>query len=221
MYDSDNKVYLLSLFFCLHIHRSTGFYLRIGYNEDNKSREGMKDGVGLQYLFLDIIWLDNLIVNFIVLWITWKLSRNTSPMWRLWCSACIGAVYAVFLIMPGFTWLGRLPLKIMLSLVMLAAGFSIQSLQAFLKLFGYFYGVTFILGGAAFGFYYFFGTGIQVFNGIFIINGFPIKIVLFSIVFILLLYRWLWPFLRFRINRQQLVYQVEFKLAKTKFHWML
>lgn len=169
----------------------------------------------MQYLFIDVIWLDNLIVNFIVLWITWKLSRNSSPMWRLWCSACVGAVYAALLILPGFAWLAILPLKILLSLVMLAIGFRLQSLPEFLKLFGYFYGITFLLGGAAFGLYYFIGTGIQLFNGIFLIKDFPIKILFFSIAFILMLYRWLWPFLRFRINRQQLVYQVEVQFGES------
>lgn len=168
----------------------------------------------MEYRFLDFIWLDNLLVNFIVLWITWKLSRNISPMWRLWCSACIGAAYAVVLILPGFALLSCLPCKILLSLAMLAAGFRIRSLREFLKLFGYFYGITFLLGGAAFGFYYFFGTGIQVSDGIFLIRDFPVKLLVFSTVFVILLYRWLWPYLRFQINRRQLVYQVEITFDK-------
>ena len=163
----------------------------------------------MEYRYLDIIWLDNLFVNFILVWITWKLSGNTAPMWRLWCSACIGAVYAVVLILPGFSVLAWLPFKILLSLAMLTAGFRISSLKDFFKLFGFFYGTTFLLGGAAFGFYYFFNAGIAVADGVFLIQDFPVKIVIFSIVFIILLYRWLWPLLRFRLNRHQLIYKVE------------
>jgi len=163
----------------------------------------------VKYFYLDVIWLDNLLVNFIILWVTWKLSGNTAPMWRLWCSAGIGAFYAAFLVLPGFSVLSGLPLKVLLSLAMLALGFKIRSLKDFLKLLGYFYGITFLLGGAAFGFYYFFDAGIEVAGGIFIIRDYPVKVLIFSIVFIIMLYRWLWPLLRFQINKQQLVYQTE------------
>jgi stage II sporulation protein GA (sporulation sigma-E factor processing peptidase) len=192
---------------------STGSSFVIGYNKDNKGGIGQKDGIGLKQCFLDVIWLDNLLINFIVLRVTWKLSGNTSPIWRLWCSACIGACYAILLILPGFSYLSGLPLKLLLSLAMLAAGFRIRSFTEFLKLLGYFYGVTFLLGGAAFGIYYFFNAGLEISGGVFIIHDFPIKILVFSVVFIIFLYRRLWPLLRFRINRQQLVYQVELQFG--------
>lgn len=163
----------------------------------------------MEYRYLDVIWLDNLLLNFVVLWITWKLTGNIAPMWRLWCSACIGAVYAVFVILPGNTFFTLLPCKVLLSLAMLAAGFQISSWKDFFKLFGFFYGTTFLLGGAAFGFYYFFGAGIEMRSGIFVIRDFPVKILIFSAVFVILLYRWLWPLLQYRLNRHQLIYKVE------------
>jgi stage II sporulation protein GA (sporulation sigma-E factor processing peptidase) len=176
----------------------------------------VKDGVGVEYRYLDIIWLDNLLVNFIVVWITWKLSGNTAPMWRLWCSACVGAVYAVFLILPGFSLLAWFPVKVLLSLAMLIVGFRISSIKDFFKLFGFFYSITFLLGGAAFGFYYFFNAGIEVSTGIFLIRDFPVKIVIFSIVFIILLHRWLWPLLQFKLSRHQLIYQMEIWFGSDK-----
>ena len=85
-----------------------------------KYLKGDRLGFWVKYqLFLDVIWLDNLIVNFIVLYITWKLSGNTGSLLRLWCSAGIGAFYAVLLILPGFSFLSWLPFKILLSLIML------------------------------------------------------------------------------------------------------
>jgi len=171
-------------------------------------------GFGLGYRYLDIIWLDNLLLNFIVLWITRKLARNASSMWRTWCSAAIGAFYAVFLILPGFSWLSMLPFKFLLSLIMLAAGFRIGNFRDFIKLFGYFYGITFLLGGAAIGFYYLFGKGIQVSGGVFLIKDFPARILVFAIIFVIILYRLSWPYLQFRINRNKLVYQVRIRCDK-------
>ncbi len=158
---------------------------------------------------MDVIWLDNLLVNFVVLWLTWKISGNNAPMWRLWCSACIGACYTILLILPGFSVLSTFILKIMLSLAMLAVGFRISSFSAGLKLLGYFYGITFLMGGAAFGFYYFFNADIHVSQGMFLIKDFPIKIIIYSMAFIIMLYRWLWPLLQLRINHHQLVYKVK------------
>ena len=163
---------------------------------------------------MDVIWVDNLLINFLVLWITWMLSGNTAPMWRLWCSACIGACYVILLILPGFSILSGFPLKVLLSLAMLAVGFRIRTWSVFLKLLGYFYGITFLLGGAAFGFYYFFEAGIQVSQGVFLIRDFPLKIIVFSAIFVILLYRWLWPLLQLRINRGKLVYKVEICFEK-------
>jgi len=163
----------------------------------------------VEYRYLDVIWLDNLFLNYILNWITRKLSGNASPMWRLWCSAGVGAVYAVFMILPGFSILSRFPLKVLLSLVMLAIGFRISGFRDFMKLFGLFYGATFLLGGTAFGIYYFCNVGITVTNGVFFIRDFPLTIVLFSVVCVIMLYRLLWPLLRLRMNRRQLIYPVE------------
>lgn len=158
---------------------------------------------------MDVIWLDNLLVNFVVLRLTWKISGNNAPVWRLWCSACIGACYAILLILPGFSILSAVLLKIMLSLTMLLVGFRIRSFSEGLKLLACFYGVTFLMGGAAFGLYYFFNADIEVSKGIFIIKDFPIKIIIYSLVFGIMLYRWLWSLLKLRINHRQLVYKVE------------
>ncbi len=158
---------------------------------------------------MDVIWLDNLLVNFVVLRLTWKISGNNAPVWRLWCSACIGACYAILLILPGFSILSVVLLKIMLSLTMLLVGFRIRSFSEGLKLLACFYGVTFLMGGAAFGLYYFFNADIEISKGIFIIKDFPIKIIIYSLVFGIMLYRWLWSLLQLRINHRQLVYKVE------------
>ncbi len=158
---------------------------------------------------MDVIWLDNLFANFLVLWLTWKVSGNTAPMWRLWCSACVGACYTILLILHGYSVLSAFLLKIMLSFTMMAIGFRITSFSGGLKLLGYFYGITFLMGGAAFGFYYFFNYNIQVSKGIFLIKDFPIKIIIYSMVFIIMLYRWLWPLLQLKINHHQLVYKVK------------
>jgi stage II sporulation protein GA (sporulation sigma-E factor processing peptidase) len=173
-----------------------------------------KAGVGVEYRFLDVIWLDNLLVNFVVLWITWKISGNAAPMWRLWCSACVGACYAIMLLMPGFSILSAVLLKILLSLTMLAVGFRISSFSEGLKLLGYFYGATFLMGGAAYGFYYFFNANIQISKGMFLIKDFPIKIIIYSTVFIIMLYRWLWPLLQLRLSHRQLVYKVKIQFGE-------
>ena len=187
-----------------------------------KYLKGGRLGFWVKYqLFLDVIWLDNLIVNFIVLYITWKLSGNTGSLLRLWCSAGIGAFYAVLLILPGFSFLSWLPFKILLSLIMLLAGFRLgwkeegfsEAGLKFLKILGYFYGTTFVLGGAAFGLYYFLGIGFQVTNGVFLIKDFPVKIIFISIVLLILLYRWLWPLLQLQINHNKLVYPVEVRFG--------
>lgn len=160
------------------------------------------------YRYLDIIWLDNLLMNYLMLWTVWKVSRNISHAWRLWASACIGAVYAVLLVLPAFSMLSAFPLKIALSVAMLFAGYRICNVKDFLKLSGLFYGVTFLFGGAAFGLYYFTGT-VEPRNGVFYIKDFPVRIILISALLVIMLYRWLWPLLRYKLDHLRLIYKVE------------
>jgi stage II sporulation protein GA (sporulation sigma-E factor processing peptidase) len=172
--------------------------------------------MGTEYRYLDIIWLDNLIMNFIILWVTLKLSKSRDSIWRLWLSAAIGAFYAVFLFIPGFVVLQKFPLKIALSLVMLIIAFKLRTFKNFFKLLGIFYVVTFVFGGAALGLYYFTNDAIGIENGAFVIKNYPIKNLVMACIFIIIIFRGIWMLVRVRISQAELLYKVEIQFDAKK-----
>ncbi len=167
------------------------------------------ESMPVEYRYIDVIWLDNLVMNFLLLYTVRKISRNPAPIWRLWCSACLGALYAVLVLLPGFRFLASIGIKLALSVLMLVTGYRIADLRDFFKLLGFFYGATFLFGGTAFGLYYFTGIGMVPDGGVFVVRNFPVRLLVYSTVLLILLCRWLWPVLLFKINRSSLVYKVE------------
>lgn len=134
----------------------------------------------IEYRYIDIIWLDNLVMNFILLWTTSKLFRESTPSWRLWIASCIGALYAVFLVCSDLIILGGWGTKIILSLCIILVAFKFTTLGRFIRLMGIFYGVTFAFGGGAFGLYYFTSDLLSLEDGVFYIRNFPIKVLFLS-----------------------------------------
>lgn len=167
------------------------------------------ESMPVEYRYIDVIWLDNIVMNFLLLYAVRKMAKNPAPMWRLWCSACLGALYAVLVLLPGFQFLASIGFKLALSALMLVTGYRFADLRDFFKLLGFFYGATFLFGGAAFGLYYFTGSGMVPDGGVFIVRNFPVRLLLYSAVLLIMLCRWLWPVLLFKIDRSSLVYKVE------------
>ncbi len=158
--------------------------------------------------YLDVIWLDNLFMNFLLLWTVFRLSKNRTSRWRLCLSACIGAVYAVLLILPGYGVLAAPAIKLLLSICMLLAAYRFVNIFGFLKLLAFFYLMTFVFGGAAFGLYFFFSESIGYDRGIFYIRNYPAKLLFFSAVLVMVLYQAIWPIIRERISQKRLLYQL-------------
>lgn len=163
----------------------------------------------VEYRYLDVIWLDNLVMNFIILWTVKKVSRNNTRLWRLWASAVIGAFYAVSTILPAFELFNNFWIKILFSVIIVLAAYKTIKLDDFIKLIGLFYLVNFIFGGAALGIYYFFDSSLDIKGGAFYIKSFPVKILVFSSVFVIIACRSLWPLIKAKLDNKNFYYTVE------------
>ncbi len=147
----------------------------------------------IEYRYIDLIWLDNLIMNFFLLWTTSKLFKESTPKWRLWVASCVGAIYAIFLICSNFHILYRWEIKIILSICIMLVAFKFTTIGKFLKLIGIFYGVTFAFGGGALGLYYFTRDIIPIKEGIFYIENFPVKLLFLSSLLLIIFICTMWP----------------------------
>jgi stage II sporulation protein GA (sporulation sigma-E factor processing peptidase) len=172
--------------------------------------------MGSTYLYIDILFVDNLVMNFIILRIVYKLSRNRSGVWRLWLAAAIGALYAVLIVLPELRILQKIPMKLALSLIMLLTAFEINTFKEFIKIFIILYATTFIFGGAALSLYFINHEFVDISNGTFIISNYPIKNLSVACILVIMLVHSVLEYIRLRISRDELLYKVEILFEEKK-----
>ena len=123
-------------------------------------------------IYLDILLLENLVINYLILYVTAKFSRVRVSTLRLFAGAIVGALYVVFIILqPGMKVYYTAFAKILLSAFIIAITFSPRKVLPFLKTLVIFYISTFIFAGAALAFLYFNQQGGFVRNGIIYVFG--------------------------------------------------
>ncbi len=155
------------------------------------------------YVYADIILIENFLMNYIIIWSSSRYLRIKHTKLKFAVSSLIGALYAVLSYFPQFTSLYSINMKILLSLLMVIVAFTPSTLKEFIRYTGLFYLVSFIFGGAAFGFYYFIRGLKSTVNGVSYISKFPVIILLLSISIAYVIVKYCWEFIQYRIRRDK------------------
>lgn len=107
------------------------------------------------YIYLDVIILLNVFVNGIILLLTaWVLGLNYKKI-RICSAVVVSVVYVISCIFYHIQVLYQPMIKILVSMAMIALAFSTKSWQQFFKTLFTFYLISFLLGGAVFGYSFF------------------------------------------------------------------
>lgn len=161
------------------------------------------------YVYGDVILLENLIMNYLILWSTARLARYNYSKTRLLIASFLGAVYAVLSYFPEYSYLFSFFMKILFSLLMVIIAYTPAYFHLLLKLTGIFYIISFIFGGAAFGLFYFINGLNLTSNGISFIRDFPVKILFAAVVAAYFTIRYSWDYIQHRIKRERIILKVE------------
>ena len=128
-------------------------------------------------LYIDIIFLENLFMNYIILFATGIIIKSQIKIIRTLISSVIGSIYAVLSYMSILKIYSNIFLKIILSFSMVYIAFNAKSIKTFFKQIIIFYLTSFTFGGVAFALLYFISPqNILMENGV-LIGTYPIKIV--------------------------------------------
>ncbi|SMO47898.1 sigma-E processing peptidase SpoIIGA [Melghirimyces algeriensis] len=146
-------------------------------------------------VYADLVFVLNLCIDFLLLWLTSVIRRQQISVWRLLSAASLGACYAVVhLLYPlvlTYTFFGKMLFSVLM--VWLAMGY--RGPLAFLRNLGVFYLISFVTGGGMFALHYFFSGSVQASGGILLTQsygwGSPI-----SWVFVLLAFPLVWFYAR-------------------------
>jgi len=120
-------------------------------------------------IYIDVLFLVNLIINYVLLYTTAKTGRLKINRLRLFLGAMFGAVYAVLMFFPRLNFVYTMGAKVLMSLAVVAIAFNIHGVRLFFKAVGIFYLVTLCFGGGAFAIFYFTNAGALV--GALVSNG--------------------------------------------------
>lgn len=162
----------------------------------------------IQYVYGDVIFVENLVMNCIILFSTAKLTRSRYKKLNIFLASIIGSVYSVFYYFPGYEYLYTWFLKLIFSLFIIALAFNPYNLKEFGRAVAVFYIVSLIFGGAAFGVFYFI-NGIKFsYQGIFYMESFPIKLLFASILSAYIIIKFSWGYIVSKIRREKILMDV-------------
>ncbi len=106
-------------------------------------------------IYIDIIFLENLFMNYIILFATGTIVKLSPKIIRTFISSTIGSIYAIISYMSVLEIYSNTFLKIILSIAMVYIAFGSKTLKQFLKQLIIFYLTSFTFGGVAFALLYF------------------------------------------------------------------
>ncbi len=110
--------------------------------------------VEIMYVYADVIVALNSILNLIILYLTAKVAGGNFSWRRIIFCSIMSSIYVLGEFYPPLFFLYMLPAKIILSLIIVIGAFGYTSLRQLIQLLGFFYLVSFIIGGAVVGWMY-------------------------------------------------------------------
>lgn len=129
-------------------------------------------------LYVDIIFLENIIMNSIILLATAIIMKAQIKIWRILVSSIIGSIYAIIIYVSNIEIYSNIFLKLFLSVVIVYISFKPPNMKSLSKHIVIFYLTSFTFGGVAFALLYFVSPqDILYQDGVFI-GTYPIKMIL-------------------------------------------
>lgn len=100
-------------------------------------------------IYIDIIIVENLIMNYIILYATGLISKNKISYLRIFLASLIGAIYSVIQYISKLNIYSNFIIKTILSIIIIFVAFNPQNIKKLCKQLVLFYLTTFTFGGVA------------------------------------------------------------------------
>ena len=169
-------------------------------------------------IYLDVIFLENIVINYIMLYVTGIISKAQIKQKRLFLGALIGAIYSVIYYLFRLKIYSSFIIKIILSIVIIYVAFKSTNFKDLLKKILLFYLSSFVFGGAAIAIIYMVNSqNITIQNGV-LVGSYTLRTVLIGIV--VAYFTIIFAFKIIKISKKDLICDIEVtlnnKIIKTK-----
>lgn len=160
-------------------------------------------------IYADQMFLENFIMNFLILYMTAVFSRVEYKWYRVTMSAALGAIYVICSYIFYFYDFHQMWWKILLSIGLVVTAFRLRQVVDFFRALFCFYAITFFIGGVSFGLSFFLNIYTIQENGMIYVLDFPVSLVAGSTLLSVMLVRYLMMFIKNRASIEQFIYPIE------------
>ena len=163
-------------------------------------------------VYIDIILLENLCMNYIILFATAYIMKIKISHIRIIASSSIGAVYSIMLYMQILPIYSSIFMKIILSVVMVYISYAPKSVKIAIKQLIIFYLISFAFGGCAFALLYFVKPqDIFIKNGVYI-GTYPLKIALLGGIVRFVITYIAFKIIKNKATKEEMIYKLKIKI---------
>ena len=160
-------------------------------------------------IYIDIIFLENLFMNFIIIYACEIILKIPIKILRTILSSILGSIYAIISYTSSLKIYSSIFLKIMLSIAMVYIAFNPKNFKALIKYLAVFYLTSFTFGGVAFAFLYFVNPEkILIKSGV-LIGTYPIKIIITGGLFGFVLITAVFKSIKGRLNKNNMFCKIK------------
>lgn len=171
-------------------------------------------------IYIDVVLLENLIMNYIILFTTGLVMKIKTKHIRLILASLLGAIYSVIAYAGILKAYSSMILKFILSIIIVFVAYNPQSVKRLCKTLLLFYLTSFVFGGAAFALIYIVKPqDIIMKNGLFL-GTYPLKTVMLGAIIAFCVIIAAFSVVKNRISKKALFCEIEIKvngkIVKTK-----
>jgi stage II sporulation protein GA (sporulation sigma-E factor processing peptidase) len=172
------------------------------------------------YVYIEYLLLENMIINFIILYVTGILTRTKTSRNRLFIASLLGSLYIFYLFFPNTEFMGEFIVKFAISILMIVVAFNPEKFNLFLKQISAFYLISFIFAGTTIGLYYILNSNLILSNVSFRTSEELIKFLIIGIGLSTILIRYIFKHYRVKMNKENFLTRITINLNNRKVNLM-
>lgn len=163
-------------------------------------------------IYVDVVLMENLIMNYIILLATGLILKIKIKHIRLILGSLLGAIYTIVAYTGFLKIYSNFILKIILSVIIVYIAYNPQTVKTLSKELLFFYLTSFVFGGAAFALIYIVKPqDILMKNGLFL-GTYPLKTVILAAIVAFIIIITAFKIIKRKMTKKDMIYKIEVKL---------
>ena len=163
-------------------------------------------------VYLDVIFLENIVINYIILYVTGLISKSKIKQNKLLLGALIGAIYSIIYYLLKLKIYSSFIIKIILSIVIIYVSFNSNNYKDLLKKVLLFYLTSFVFGGATIAIIYMANSqNITILNGV-LVGNYTIKTILIGVIIAYFTILIAFKIIKNKISKKDLICDISVRL---------